>query len=134
MPAGRPSDYTPEIARDICAMVASTSKSMENICKSSDLFPDEKTAFRWMHNFPEFRQEYLAAKETQGIKMSEDILAAAINCPAISEEISKQNHIFRVMQWHLSKLAPKQFGDKSEVKSTGTVNVVLHEDRLKELE
>ena len=53
----------------------------------------------------------------------------ARNCPEISESISKQSHVFRVAQWHLSKLAPKQFGDKKE--STVVLNV--HEDNLKNL-
>lgn len=131
---GRPTDYTPELAIKICDAIVSTPASLESICDENKDFPHKSNLFRWMHRFPEFRDQYLAAKETQGILLTEDMLEAALLCPEISESISKQTMVFRVLQWHLSKLAPKQFGDKSEVKSTGTVNVVLHEDRLKELE
>lgn len=109
---GRPSDYTPEKAKAICDMVASTAKSMRNICESSDLFPDEATAFRWMHEHDDFRKQYLKAKETQGIIFAEHILAGAIDCREATEAVAKMNLVFRVGQWHLSKLAPKQFGDK----------------------
>lgn len=109
---GRPSDYTPEVAKAICDLVASSAKSMRCICESSDAFPDEATAFRWMHEHPEFRKGYLEAKETQGIIFAEHILADAMNCREATEAVAKMNLVFRVGQWHLSKLAPKGFGDK----------------------
>jgi len=109
---GRPSDYTPEKAKAICDMVASTAKSMRNICESSDVFPDEATAFRWMHEHDDFRKQYLKAKETQGILLSEEIMTGAFECREDTAAIAKVNLVFRVAQWHLSKLAPKGFGDK----------------------
>lgn len=131
MTMGRPTKYTPELASRICEVIATSRKSIANICDSYDEFPDEANVFLWMHKYPSFREEYLAAKETQAIMLTEGLLAAAIECPAISEEIQKQTHIFRVTQWHNSKLAPKQFGEKKETKQQITLNV--HESDLAHL-
>jgi len=130
-PGGRPTDYTPELAKRICELVASTALSMEAICKSSDDFPEETTAFRWIARHEQFRRDYLEAKELQGLILSEKILSEAYTCPAVTEEIALANHQFRVTQWHLSKLAPKQFGDKKEVKTEMNLNV--HEADLAHL-
>ncbi len=125
---GRPTDYTPELAKRFCMTVATSLNSIETICESDEEFPPEGTIFRWMHMFPQFREQYLAAKETQGIKFAESLLTSAVNCPAISEEIQKQTHVFRVGQWHYSKLAPKQFGDKKQTEQN--INLNVHEDNL----
>ncbi len=134
MPAGRPTDYTPELAERICEAIAINHASIESICENNKDFPAKSNVFKWMHRYPEFRDQYLVAKETQGVLLTEDMLKAAIECPAVNEEISKMTMVFRVLQWHLSKLAPKQFGDKKEVNSNVTATVKLHEDRLKDLE
>jgi|SRR6185503_16375406 len=134
MPTGRPTDYTPEKAAKICGLVSSTFKSVKTICEENDDLPDEKTAFVWMHKFPSFRQDYLDAKETQGILYAEEILDRAVQCPAISEEIQKQAHVFRVAQWHFAKMAPKQFGDKKQVDTNMKLEVVNPADALAQLD
>ena len=111
--------------------MSTTLKSIENLCAEYEDLPHDSTVFRWMHQHPEFRGEYLAAKETQGVKFAESLLSAAHYCPADTNEIAKQNHIFRVGQWHYSKLAPKQFGDKKEVKQE--MNLNIHEQDLAHL-
>ena len=82
-----------------------------------------------MYRYPEFRLKYLEAKEAQALWISEKIMDDAYNVEERNEAIAKQNLVFRVGQWHLAKLAPKQFGDKKE--SNVTLNV--HEDSLKNL-
>ena len=118
---GRPTDYTPELAAHICDLVATTDLSIANLCKTKHELPEqESTVFRWMREYPRFRQDYLEAKELQALIISEQVFDDARNCEEISESIAKQNHIFRVAQWHLSKLAPKQFGDKSHEQASAT--------------
>ena len=112
MTQGRPSDYTPEIAAKFCLAVATSLLSIEHICASDDDFPDEKTIFTWMHQNPSFRKEYLVAKETQGVNFAEHILHTAAENACTSDDVARVNLIFRVGQWHYSKLAPKLFGEE----------------------
>src|SRR5258708_7569966 len=113
---GRPTDYTPELAEQICDITATTIKSVADICKANAGLPDECTVFRWMRRYPQFRQDYLEAKELQGLLYSDAVMHTIWNCLEVNESIAKANLILRGAQWHLSKLAPKQFGDKKEVK------------------
>jgi len=116
---GRPTDYTPEMAERILDLTATTIKSVADICLDPEL-PGECTVFRWMRKYPEFRQGYLEAKETQGILYSDAVMNTIWNCPEVNESIAKANLILRGSQWHLSKLAPKQFGDKSHEQASAT--------------
>lgn len=129
---GRPTDYTPEKADYICEVIASSAKAITELCEIDDAFPHESNFYKWLLKYPEFREKYLEAKEIQGIAYSERVMRDAYTCPPISEEIQLATHQFRVTQWHVSKLAPKQFGEKKEIKNETTL--IVHEDRLKELE
>ncbi len=130
-PGGRPTDYTPELAERICDVTATTIKSVYDICKSNNDFPDECTVFRWMRKYPKFRQDYLEAKELQGLLYSDKVMRTIWDCDEVNESIAKANLILRGAQWHLSKLAPKQFGDKTTTESK--IEVTVHEDALKDL-
>lgn len=132
-PVGRPTLYTPELASRICDLIATHPISIKRIVAKYNDLPDDSNIYRWLSKYPEFRSQYLEAKENQAIAVT-DSLWDEIEFASEKEQLDIYDRKFRFHQWHLSKLAPKQFGDKSEVKSSGTVNVVLHEDRLKELE
>ncbi len=128
-PGGRPTDYNDDIAARICEAISTSSKSVATLCKENSDFPAETNVFKWMMRYPEFRQGYLEAKELQSLLISEEIFDDARACPEVNESIAKANHVFRVAQWHLSKLAPKQFGDKKEA----AVTLNVHESNLTNL-
>jgi hypothetical protein len=133
MPAGRPTDYTPELASRICDLIAIHPISVKRIVAQYGDLPDDSNIYRWLARYPEFRSQYLEAKETQALAVTDELwdeLSFGLN----KEELDVFDRKFRFQQWHLSKLAPKQFGDKKEIKSEVTANVKMHEDRLKELE
>lgn len=134
MPAGRPTDYTPELAEKFCGFVATHSLSRKNICaKYKNELPHDTTISEWLAKYPEFRSRYLEAKEIQALSITDE-LWDELTLGLSKEELEVFDRKFRFHQWHLSKLAPKQFGDKKEVKSDITANIALHEDKLKELE
>lgn len=43
---GRPSDYLPEVAEDICSLIAN-GESLRSVCKRPGM-PSRPTVFRWM--------------------------------------------------------------------------------------
>jgi hypothetical protein len=131
MPKGRPTDYTPEAAKRFCDYVASNPLSMKDICAKYDDIPHSTTISEWLAKWPDFRSQYLEAKEIQALLIADNVWEKVNDVDERPEAIAKVNLQFKFHQWHLSKLAPKQFGDKKEIKTDMNLNV--HEQDLKHL-
>ena len=65
MPAGRPSDYDPQVAADICAAISTCTNSLESILSTDERFPSHSAFYRWMINHAELREMYARAKDEQ---------------------------------------------------------------------
>jgi transposase-like protein len=61
MPAGRPSDYTPELVEEFCRRVA-TGRSVLSVCADLDM-PADTTIYRWRQEKPEFRDKLADARD-----------------------------------------------------------------------
>jgi hypothetical protein len=75
MSAGRPSDYTPELATAICAEIA-LGYSLRTICKAESM-PCVATVFNWLRLHAEFLEQYTRAMEEQVAALAEDMLDIA---------------------------------------------------------
>lgn len=128
---GRPTDYNPETASRFCGYVATHALSRKDICaKYKDELPHDTTISEWLAKWPDFRSQYLEAKEIQALQITDELWKEANNL-STKEEAELFDRRFRFHQWHLSKLAPKNFGDKKEIKHEATIRV--SEEELKEL-
>lgn len=132
MTAGRPSDFTQEIADTICERIAD-GESLRSICNGEDM-PNKATVFRWLAAHDAFRDQYARARETQADALFDEILAIA-DTPQIGEkrkvkedggvEVSTGDMIeHRRLQvdarkWMAGKLRPKKYGDKLDVEHSG---------------
>lgn len=132
MTAGRPSDFTQEIADTICERIAD-GESLRSICNGEDM-PNKATVFRWLAGNDTFRDQYARARETQADALFDEILAIA-DTPQIGEkrkvkedggvEVSTGDMIeHRRLQvdarkWMAGKLRPKKYGDKLDVEHSG---------------
>lgn len=117
MPAGRPSDYTPEIADEICGHLIE-GVSLRKICARTAM-PDRRTVLRWLDAHPEFAAKYARARESQGDLMDDLILEAAEgankdNAAAVRVKID-------AYKWRASKLQPKKYGDSVQMKHSGAI-------------
>jgi hypothetical protein len=122
MPAGRPSDYTPQLASRICERL-SGGESLRAIC-GEEAMPDKATVLRWLPKHEEFRDQYARARELQAEHWAEEILEIADDGAKDSYQDSDGNERvdhevvarsrLRVdsRKWLMSKLAPKKYGDK----------------------
>lgn len=128
---GRPTDYTPELAARICHYIATNPISVKKICAKFDDIPTQDTIYTWLAKYQDFSGQYLVAKEAQALIVADELWDKVEAMPAVTEEMGKFDREFRYHQWHLSKLAPKQFGDKKEVKQEMNINV--HEQDLAHL-
>ena len=130
MTAGRPSDYTPDLADEICARIAE-GESVRRIC-SDDSMPCAKTVFTWLRVHPEFLQQYARAKQESADAFAEDILDIAddgsndwmerfdkdekcIGWQLNGEHVQRSRLRVDTRKWLASKLKPKKYGDRLEI-------------------
>jgi len=103
---GRPSDFTQEMADEICERLAE-GESLRTICLE-DTLPDRTTVRRWLKANEEFRLQYAHARECQAETYAEKIVDDAMT--ASDAQIGRLR--MDAMKWAASKLAPKKYGDK----------------------
>ena len=128
---GRPTLYTPELAAKVCHAIATNPVGIKRLCKEYPELPSHQTISNWISEKDDFFGQYLIAKERQAFIITEMLSDDIDNVDERPEAISKQTLRFRYYQWQLSKLAPKQFGDKKEIKQEMNLNV--HEQDLQHL-
>jgi transposase-like protein len=124
----RPSDYSPELASQICEMI-SNGMSVREICRE-DGMPDMRTVFRWLAKHEEFRQQYAYARDAQADFLSEELLEIADDGTndwmerdgvqlVDHEHISRSKLRIDTRKWLMAKLQPKKYGDKVTNEHTG---------------
>ena len=111
---GRPTDYTPEIAEEICALIMESDYGLEQIC-GKDGFPSASTVYRWLAAHEDFREQYARAKEVQGHVQADRGVFDALT----ATDASLGRLRFDARKWAASKLAPKQYGDKIQNEHIG---------------
>ena len=113
MVIGRPTDYTDEKAKEICALLAS-GMSLIKICQRDDM-PNRVTVYRWLLNNSDFSDQYTRAREEQA-----DFYADEITDIADTEEDPQKARVrIDARKWVASKLKPKKYGDRLDVTSGG---------------
>ena len=119
---GRPTTYTPELAKEICDIIASTSKGTKKLCKENRHWPCQDTLFTWLKIYPEFSEQYAQAKRCQIEVFIDEILDIAddssqdevtneqggIVCN--SEFIARSRLRIDTRKWLASKLVPRTYG------------------------
>lgn len=134
MPAGRPSDYTEEIAAKLCEYLA-TGMSMRKACAEDDM-PAIRTVFKWLKEKPEFVHQYTLAKQEAADAMVDDMLEIAddgrndfmeLNDPdnpaykANGEHINRSRLRVETRKWIAAKLKPKVYGDRQAIEHSGSI-------------
>lgn len=134
MAGGRPSDFTPEVANEICERLIG-GESLREICEDGHL-PSARTVHRWLVVNEEFRQQYAHAREAQADTLFDDILDIAddgrndwmerkgrgdedLGWKENGEAISRSRLRVDARKWMASKLAPKKYGEKVQQEISG---------------
>lgn len=110
---GRPSIYSQEIADRIVSELAD-GKSLVKICEAADM-PGRRTVLDWQERDDAFRSRCARAR-VEGADLAFDQMAD-IERDVLSGKIEAHagRCVLSSMQWRLSKLAPRRFGDKLEI-------------------
>lgn len=112
-PIGRPTKYSQEMADKICEQIAH-GKSLRAVCAEDDM-PPMKTIYRWLEANEEFRHQYARARDKQADYYFEEIVEIADSVEADSAAVAKARLQVDARKWTLSKLAPKKYGEKTEL-------------------
>lgn len=143
---GRPTKYTPELAKLICRRIATNQIGIRKICKKYSDLPDPDTIFEWRFDYPEFSEQYAQAKLIQADLLAEETLEIADDAsndityneegePICNTEFINRSRLrIDTRKWLAAKLLPKQYGKPAEEvpKEKDEKDVLIHKllDRL----
>lgn len=111
-PRGRPTTYAPEIGAAFFTLLVEGS-SLRKICGHPGM-PSKSTVMRWLDAYPDFRDQYARAREAQADFLAEEALEEAVHV-ARSADVPGARLAFDARRWFLSKVAPKRYGDRTEI-------------------
>jgi hypothetical protein len=132
MPAGRPTTYTPELAKYVCKIIATHSCGLKKLTKMYERFPSQSTIYDWIYDYPEFSGQYLDARRLQAAVLADSMLDIPDEIPVFEDKegieridsgmLGRAKLDCEILKWHASKMAPKIFGDKQQVEQVTTEN------------
>lgn len=116
---GRPSIYTPEIAKEICDKISVSNKSLQSLCLENPHWPGYSTIWEWIgDNRAGIADQYAKAKEKQADHLCESILTIIDKPETFVENGVERNdtQMIRIkvdaLKWQAMKLKPKKYADK----------------------
>lgn len=112
-PIGRPSKFSQDLAENICEQIAN-GKSLRAICAGDDM-PSATTVFKWLNENQDFSEQYARARGRQADHYFEEIVEIADSVEADSAAVAKARLQVDARKWAASKLAPKKYGEKTEL-------------------
>lgn len=107
---GRPKDYTPELAADICSRLASGS-SLRAIC-ALEAMPCMSSVFLWLTKHKDFSDNYATAQKERSEAMFEEMFEIADDAKAEASCVAKARLQVDTRKWALARMNPKKYGDK----------------------
>jgi hypothetical protein len=133
---GKPSVYTAELAEEICARL-SAGESLKSICRDPTM-PPFSTVQGWARtNHCGFAALYGCARELQAQTFADELIDIAddgsndwirrenergrVSYVVDKEHIARSRLRFEARQWVISKILPKTYGDKLQLKHSGPV-------------
>lgn len=115
-PPYRPSIYTPELAKDICDVISSTTKGLPTLCMINEHWPSYNAIYEWIRDNREgFGDMYAKAKEAQADYLADDILRIIDKPETFVENGVERNDVAMMrlkvdsLKWQAMKLKPKKY-------------------------
>lgn len=138
MSLGRPTEYTPEIAQDICDRLA-IGESLSSICKTEN-YPSKSTVCRWvLEDRGGFSEQYETARRLQAQLLADELIDIADESTndymlrqsksgeeyeAVNPEAIQRSRLrVDTRKWYLSKVLPKVYGDKVQTEISGELSL-----------
>jgi hypothetical protein len=90
---------------------------MRHICENDEGMPHRSTVLRWMSENEAFATKCARARTLQADIMDDRILEVADACTPDTAQADRVK--IAAYQWRASKLAPKKYGDRTELELGG---------------
>lgn len=132
-PGGRPSEYTQEIATEICRRITE-GESVRSISRDESM-PSIATIYSWIGRNPEFLKQYEKAKEEQVETLADEMLEIADDARndfvekalksgesivvGDSEMVNRSRLRVDTRKWIAERMKPKKYGPKSDLNVGG---------------
>lgn len=113
MPAGRPTDYTPEIAEAICSWIAG-GKSLRSFCREKKS-PDVTTVCRWIVRHEAFRQQYTQAREAAGYAHGDGVIEVVELLRDGTIDPQQGRAMMDGLKWAAERMAPKAHSPRQDI-------------------
>jgi hypothetical protein len=139
---GVPLTYTEELGEEICLVVATNGKGLEELCRRNKHWPNPNTIYEWRIKVKEFGEKYMKAKSLQVECLVEQVLDISddrssdsfINDEGkvVRDNVSVNRARLQVdtRKWFAARLAPKLYGDRIQHEAEVGIK---HEDAIKDL-
>lgn len=101
--------FDEELAIEICEHIA-LGKSLRSFCRIEGN-PAVGSVYRWLSEYPEFRDHYARAREDQADSYADEIIDIADE----EEDPVKARVRIDARKWVSSKLKPKKYGDRVQL-------------------
>ena len=127
MVAGRPSDYSEELAENIVSLLRQ-GYSVHEICKQDDM-PSEASFYTWLKVHPKFLEKYREGRDDQTDALMDKIVMASNMLIRGEGEASSFGVAIRGYETAAKRMAPRKYGDRMQSEVSGpngsAIQVVL---------
>lgn len=111
---GRPTKYNKKLAEEICDRM-SNGQSLLEITKDKKM-PARASVYKWLGENEWFSDKYAAARDLRGDHMFDEIERWAKD---ETIDVQRAKLMVDTRKWYLSKMKPKNYGDKVDITSGG---------------
>ena len=135
MTAGRPTDYTEELASDFCSRIALGS-SLRAVTQLDNM-PSHQTVYNWFNKHPRFIEQYARAKEDSADSRTDQIEDIGDKVLTGEYDPAAARVAIDAFKWTSGKHRPKKYGDKQIIENTHTFSQMSDDEidkRTKALE
>ena len=126
----RPTDYSEELATEICERIAE-GESLHRICQDEDK-PDRRTVHRWLVAHKAFCHQYAHAKDLAAELRSDECLDIADEAQHADTSVAVQAAKLRIdtRQWYAKVTAPKKYGTEHVEATNKNLNTEVSPEQL----
>lgn len=135
---GRPTTYTPELAKYVCKMIATHACGLRKLKSLYPDLPQPSTIYEWLYDQPSFSEQYLEARRYQASVLADNLLDLPSEIKSFEDKegneridsgiLGKAKLEYEVIKWHAGKMAPRIFGDKQVIEQTTAENENLKQE------
>lgn len=130
---GRRAQYNTRIAKRICEHIA-LGATLATALEKEPLGPTVPTFWRWLDEYPEFREMYERARLLQADLLSDTILAMAQEVLQRPKFAPAYKVAAEILKWQAETKNPERYGKSVTIQHKKTLDPVAMRKEIKQLE